>query len=111
MKCETLQPVNEQIRKYRPCSDFLISKSDLPRLLVEVNSTSTHSWPLDLVQMLLMGAAVVRFANKFLNAFRDGKSFVLCALYVRADGVATRFTLFQDGQKVCSVLYINELAG
>ena len=53
--------------------------------------------------MLLMGAAVVRFANKFLAAFRDKQNFVLCALFIYDDGEAARFTLFQepDSQVVC----------
>jgi len=63
--------------------------------------------------MLLMGAAVVRFANNFSDAFQEEKNFVLCALFIYDDGDATRFTLFQkqSDQAVCCVLYINELAG
>ena len=50
-----------------------------------------------------MGAAVVRFANKFLDAFRKEKNFVLCALSIYDDGDVTRFTLFQkpNDQAVC----------
>jgi hypothetical protein len=46
--------------------------------------------------MLLMGAAVVRFANKFLDAFEKEKNFVLCALFIFDNGDATRFILFQQ---------------
>jgi hypothetical protein len=38
MKCETIRTVNEQLRKFRPRSDLLVSKSTLPRLLVEVET-------------------------------------------------------------------------
>jgi len=81
---------------YGPCSDFLILKSSLPRLLVEVNSTSTKPWPQDLLRMLVQGAAIVHFANIFLNTFKAKKSFVLVAIYVHDDGRATRYSLFQQ---------------
>jgi len=45
--------------------------------------------------MLLQGAAVVRFANTFLNTF-NAKNFVLFAIFVYDDGNATRYTLFQQ---------------
>jgi hypothetical protein len=69
VKCETAGR-DDQLRKFQPRSDFLISKSNLPRLIVEVNSKPKKEWPEDLVQMPLTGAAVVRFANKFVDAFR-----------------------------------------
>ena len=98
---------------HTPRSDFLISKSNLPRLIVEINSTPSREWPPDLIRMLLMGAAVVRFANNFLEAFKEQKNFVLCAAFIYDEGTATRYTLFQkqNDQAVRCVLYINELAG
>jgi hypothetical protein len=98
---------------YKPCSDFLISKSKLPRLIVEINSTSIKHQPPDLIRMLLSGAAVVPFANNFLKAFKEQKNFVLCAVFIYDDGGATRFILFQqqDNPAVCCVLYTNELVG
>jgi hypothetical protein len=48
------------------------------------------------MRMLLMGAAVVRFANKFLNAFQNEQNFVLCALFIHEDGEVIRYTLFQE---------------
>ncbi|KAI9512084.1 hypothetical protein F5148DRAFT_1365582, partial [Russula earlei] len=45
--------------------------------------------------MLLAGAAVVRFANKFLESFK-GRDFVLVAVYITSRGVASRYTIFQD---------------
>ena len=68
---------------------------------------------MDLIRMLLEGAAIVRFANTFLNAFRQAKNFVLCAIFIWNNGAATRYTLFQrqNGHEVCCVLYISKLAG
>jgi hypothetical protein len=92
-----------EFRQYQPRSDFLFSNSALPRLLVEVNSTSTHQWPMDLVRMLTTGAFIVRFANQFLNAFKAQSNFVLCAIFIWGNGDAVRYTLFQKGndRKVC----------
>jgi len=103
--------VNEQLRTYRPSSDFMVFKSNLPRLLVEVNSNPKTEWPEDLVRMLLTGAAVVRFANKFLERFA-GK-FVLFAIYIWDNGDVTRYSLFQEpnDKKVRWTSYISKLSG
>jgi hypothetical protein len=63
--------------------------------------------------MLLMGAAVVRLANKFLDRFRESKNFVLFAIYVWGNGTVRRFSLFQvpGRTQVCWTLYTVELAG
>jgi len=90
---------DEEPRKYNPRSDFLISHSSLPRLLVEVNSTSENTWPTDLIRMLTMGAFIVRFANRFLKAFQE-QNFVLCAIFIWDSGSATRYSLFQQQQQV-----------
>ncbi len=106
MKCETV-PVNEQLRKYQPRSDLLILKSSLPRLLIQVNSnSSSRGWPQNLIRMLLTGAAVVRFANKFLDTFKKKKDFVLFAMYIWDSGKVTRYTLFQEPEEssVCWTL-------
>ena len=97
---------DEETRKYNPRSDFLISHSKLPRLFVEVNSTSETCWPMDLVRMLTTGAFIVRFANHFSSAFRQEKNFVLCAIFIWDDGQATRYTLFQHDhdEAVCYAL-------
>ncbi|KAI0245963.1 kinase-like domain-containing protein [Lactifluus subvellereus] len=88
VKRVAVPPMKEELRLYRPCSDLLILKSTLPRLLVEVNSSETKEWPPDLIRMLLKGAAIVRFANTFLDAFKE-KDFVLVAIFIRDDGKAT----------------------
>src|SRR5712675_371347 len=89
-KCETI-PVSHQIRTYQPRSDLLISKSksSLPRLLIEVNSKPQKGWPEDLIQMLLRGATIVRFANTFLDVFKEKKDFVFFAIYVWDNGKVT----------------------
>ena len=111
-KCETI-PVNAQFRTYQPRSDLLIMKSSLPRLLIEVNSKPQTNHPEDLIRMLLAGASTVRFANAFLDTFKEEKDFVLFAIYVWDNGRVTRFTLFQEQGKseVCWTLYITKLAG
>jgi hypothetical protein len=95
-KCETDRVGELRLRKFHPRSDFLISKSNLPRLLVQVNSKPKQDSPEDLVRMLLSGAAVVRFANKFLNRFMKAKNFVLFAIYIWDNGRVTRYSLFQE---------------
>jgi hypothetical protein len=101
-----------ELRQYQPRSDFLFLNSAFPRLLVEVNSTSKHQWPMDLVRMLTTGAFIVRFANQFLNAFKVQRNFVLCAIFIWDNGDATRYTLFQKGNdhKVCCDV-MNQLEG
>jgi hypothetical protein len=50
---------------------------------MEVNPKPRKDRPEDVVRMLLMGAAVVRFANKFSDRFivATGKKLVLFAIY------------------------------
>jgi hypothetical protein len=57
--------------------------------------------PDDLIRMLLEGAAIVRFANRFLNTFMANEDFVLFAIYVWDNGQVTRYSLFQELDKVC----------
>jgi len=58
--------------------------------------------------MLTTGAFIVRFANKFVSAFSQEKSFVLCAIFIWDNGGATRYTLYQqqvpDDDVVCLAL-------
>ena len=103
---------NENLRQYQPCSDLLISKSRLPRLLVELNSTERKGWLARLIRMLLQAAAIVRFANTFLKAYKE-KDFVLAVILIYADGSATRYALFQqkNSRVVCCCLFMNKLTG
>jgi hypothetical protein len=92
MECEDTQPVHEQLRRYQPRSDLLVLKSNLPRLLVEVNSKPKKLWPEDLIRMVLTGAAIVRFANKLMA----NKNFVLFAIYIWENGETNCYSLFQE---------------
>lgn len=107
-----IQPVHEQLRQYLPRSDLLVLKSKLPRLLVEVNSEPMKDWPEDLIRMLLMGGTVVRFANSYLDRFREEENFVLFAMYIWETGEVSHYSLFQasDSQGVCWTLYISKPA-
>ena len=92
-----------------------MTKSSLPRLLVEVQVDLTamrENWPQELVRMLFQGAAMVRFANTFLTAFQK-KDFALAAIFVWEDGRASRYALFQEQnyRVVCYTLYMNKLTG
>jgi hypothetical protein len=101
----------EELRKFQPRSDLLVSKFTLPRLLVEVNSKPKTDWPEDLVRMLLTGAAVVRFANRHLNGFMADKNFVLIAIYIWDNGEVYCYSLFQvpNNPEVCLTLYTIKL--
>jgi hypothetical protein len=80
---------------------------------VKVNSKPKKAMPEDLIQMLLTGAAIVRFANKFLDRFMENVDFVLSAIYIWDNGKVTRYSLFQkpNNPEVCWTLYITKLAG
>ena len=93
--CADIRPAHEQLRRYQPRSDLVVLKSNLPRLLVEVNSKPKKEWPEDLIGMLLQGAAVVRFANNFLDRLKEKKNFVLFAMYIWENAEVTRYSLFQ----------------
>ena len=112
MECENFQPVNERLGQYRPRSDLLVLKSKFPRLLVEVNSKPRADYPEDLIRMLVLGAAIVRFANKFLDDFKAKKNFVLFAMYIWDNAEVTRYSLFQepDCAMVCRTLYVTKPA-
>ena len=81
---------------YTPRSDFLVTKNSLPRLLIEVNSTSSDKHPEDLFHMLVQGACIVRFANLFINAYSANNNFILIAIFIRHDCHADRYLLFQS---------------
>jgi hypothetical protein len=98
MRCDRAS-VSNRLRSYIPRSDFLISKSGVPRLLVEFefNSSSDSATDMqpDCIRMLLQSSAVVRFANMFLDAFKLKKNFVLVAIYINDRGGVFLYTLFQ----------------
>ncbi|KAL4256150.1 Kinase-like protein [Pleurotus pulmonarius] len=53
--------------------------------------------------MLLCGASVVRFANGFVDPFKEQKDFVLAAIYIGQTGSVQWHTLYQNRneRKVC----------
>jgi hypothetical protein len=107
-------PSHREIRQYKPRSDLIILQSNLPRLLVEVNSHPKKLWPENLIRLLVQGASVVRFANKFVEKFKRKKDFVLFAMYVWDNAKITRYALFQEPNKpaaVCWTLCMTKLAG
>jgi len=61
----------------------------------------------------LEGAAIVRFANTFLDAFKAKKDFILVAVFVWDHGTAFQYSLFQQrhDDAVRCVLYISEHTG
>ena len=113
MKRGGVQSTQEQLRTFKPRNALAILKSTLPRLLVDVQSTPAKDWPPELTRMLLEGAAIVRFANTFLAAFKAKKDFILVAVFVWHDGTAFRYSLFQQqhDDAVRCVLYTHDLTG
>ena len=63
--------------------------------------------------MLLEGAAIVRFANTFLDAFKAKKDFILVVIFVWDDGQVSRCSLFQQqhDNAVRCASYISEHTG
>ncbi|KZT11955.1 kinase-like protein [Laetiporus sulphureus 93-53] len=83
---------------YTPRSDFSVWTHNLPRLIVEVCSDTTHHN--DRTRMLLQGASAVRLANRTLTD--KERKFVLMAIYFTEGGFAERYFLYQvkDSSKV-----------
>ncbi|KAH8979252.1 hypothetical protein EDB92DRAFT_2118863 [Lactarius akahatsu] len=80
--------------KYRPKSDFLILKFDLPRMAVEANASSSERPAVDHHRLMLQGASVVRFANT-LDTYKNEKNFVFVAIFISGAGQADRYVLYQ----------------
>jgi hypothetical protein len=88
----------------------MISKCDLPRLFVCVSSSGS-SWEDSRNRILFQGAAVVRFANGFLDAFKSKKDFVLTVILMSEEGFVI-YQLFQkeNSREVSRVLCANRSA-
>ena len=93
---------------YRPRSDFLVLKHGLPRMAVEVNSHPPGSEPLDYYRLMLQGASIVRFANKFLDPHKEKKNFFFVTIFVSGSGTATRRILYQSSpnDRTVRTLYV-----
>ncbi|KAH8998393.1 hypothetical protein EDB92DRAFT_1941237 [Lactarius akahatsu] len=87
--------VDELYHVYKPESDFLVLKFDLPRMAVEVNSTLLGQSAVDHHRMMIQGASVVRFANTTLDTYKNEKNFVFVAIYISGNGQADRYLLYQ----------------
>ncbi|KAH8976367.1 kinase-like domain-containing protein [Lactarius akahatsu] len=87
--------VDELYHVYKPKSDFLVLKFDLPRMAVEVNSTLLGQSAVDHHRMMIQGASVVRFANTTLDTYKNEKNFVFVAIYISGNGQADRYLLYQ----------------
>ena len=86
--------VDEVYRTYNPRSDFLVLKLDLPRVAVEVNPYSPDRLPVDHHRVILQGACIVRFANTFLDAYKE-RNFVFVAIFIGDTGLVDRYVLYQ----------------
>jgi len=105
---------NNKLCMYKPHNHFLVTKSTLLQLLIEVNSDfTTIDWPKDHLQMLLLGASIVYFTNKFLKPFQEDKKFVLIAIFIWQNGKVIQHTLFQctNVLLVCYTFYTSKLVG
>ena len=113
MKRGGVRLTQEQLRTFKPRNALVISRSTLPRLLVDVQSTPANEEPPEQTRMLLEGAAIVRFANTFLDAFKAKKDFILVAVFVWDDGTVFRYSLFQQqhDNAVRCALYISGHTG
>ena len=100
--------VDGKYHTYRPRSDFLVLKFDLPRLAVEVNSYLPDRPPVGHHRIILQGASTVRFANKFLDAYKKERNFIFVAIFIGDTGLVDRYLLYQrEGSEVRThALYI-----
>ncbi|KAH9047384.1 hypothetical protein EDB84DRAFT_483455 [Lactarius hengduanensis] len=87
--------VGQVYHTYKPKSDFLVLKSGLPRMAVEVDSNLPDRPGVDHHRPMLQGASVVRFANTTLDTYKIAKNFVFVAIYINGDGHADRYVLYQ----------------
>ena len=78
-----------------------ILKCGLPRVAVVVIPNRGDR---DRHRLMLEGASVVRFANKFLDAYKKEKNLVFMAIYIGYAGATDRYILYQNkgSQKVCA---------
>lgn len=82
-------------RDFTHTDDFLILQSGLPRLAVEVNSYPPGRPATDKYCLKLQGASLIRFANKYLEAYKEKRDFVFIAIYIDDVGQAVRYILYQ----------------
>jgi hypothetical protein len=77
-------------------SDFLVLKDRLPRLAVIADIPPPEDGPAEgYCRLMLQGACVVRFANTYLEAYKDERNFVFMAIFIDDFGYADRYLLYQ----------------
>lgn len=79
---------DRKLYQYTPRSDVSLVVNDFPVLLLEVTSDPSKT---DMHRMLLQAACLVRLGNALI----DGPEFLMKAIYIDDDYVATEYTLFQ----------------
>lgn len=91
--------------RWHPRSDFMLTLFGIPRIIVEVKSTSNED---DRSRMLAQGVTLVRLANALLAKNNAQRDFVLMAIYFDVDTTIDRYLLYQqdessevDSAKVC----------
>jgi hypothetical protein len=89
---------------YRPTSDFLIHKLYLPRVAVKIGSDSRSRNAMDYHFLMLQGASIVRFANTYLEAYKEEKDFIFVAIFISDVGQADRYLIYQtkSSDTVCT---------
>ena len=63
---------------------------------MEVNSYAPGRPAADYHRLMLQGASIVRFANTFLDAYKEKNNFVFVAIFISAGGLADRYFMFQQ---------------
>jgi hypothetical protein len=77
-------------------SDFFVLKNGLPRVAVVVEFPPPEGELAEgLCRLKLQGASVVRFANTYLDAYKDERNFVFTAIYIDDVGYVIRHLLYQ----------------
>lgn len=80
---------------YKPKNDFLVLQFGLPRAAVVVNSHPPDRPAAERHRLMLKGASIVRFANTFLDMYKEEKNFVFVAMFVSDTGLTDRYFLYQ----------------
>lgn len=87
--------VGEDQHVYKPKNDFLVLQFGLPRVAVVVNSHPPDKPATERHRLMLQGACIVRFANTFLDVYKEEKNFVFVAIFISDTGLTDRYFLYQ----------------
>ncbi|KAH9962518.1 hypothetical protein BGW80DRAFT_865225 [Lactifluus volemus] len=91
--------------RHTPRSDFHLSVDRLVSLLVEVQSEKSEG---DRYRMLLQAACVARLGRQLLDD-DESNPFIVVALYVKNNGTALRYLVFQPDRLDPNVSYIEDV--